>query len=177
MNEETLKITNKDIEKLERHLGKGEVLRLKNEDGTEDEFYFEPLGVEFLPKVAKMANASQLNVAEKEQLNQLEIQYNQNKITKEQYKIRTEDIKQKASLRTMDGENAVILTDLLIEMVKNSYPNLSERKINQFIYNNLIDLQVILMKLNQHLTVKNTSGVEQVKRLKQKFIGTKDETS
>src|SRR3989304_2295134 len=117
----------------------------------------------------KLSLATQLTLDEKEELARLKADFHQRKITELQYQTRISHIEEKAGLRAMEGDNAGMLLDLIDSMVKQSYPSLDEKKRSQFIYNNLLDLQAALMELNQNMTTKDTSKLDRVQKMKERF--------
>jgi hypothetical protein len=167
-----------DIEKFERHLGKGKEIKLKNADGVEDTFYFKPLSVEALPGFMRLAQASQLTRAENEEISALKRDVKSRKIAQSIYESKRKAIEEGAGLRIMEGDNATQMVDLVIEMVNNSYPELKENTEvrNQFVFNNIMALTNVLMELNEGMT-GDKETISQVEALKSKIIPSADETS
>ena len=73
-----------EIEKFRRHMGAGRYIKIKNDDGGEDEFYFKPLGCKYLPDFLQIASALDYNPDQKREISELKIQLRQGKITQDQ---------------------------------------------------------------------------------------------
>jgi predicted RND superfamily exporter protein len=139
------------IEKFRRHMGAGKTITLKNEDGTEDEFYFKPLGCEFLPDLMKLAVSLEYTHEQKQKIREMKRLVKEGKKTEadleELYTLYDEE----NSARIFEGENANLIVNLLNEMVKRSYPELDDETRSAFIMNNFAKLQQVLMELNENL--------------------------
>ena len=61
----------RDIEKFRKHMGLGKTMKIKNQDGTEDEFYFKPLGCQFLPDFMLLATLLDYSGSQKAELREM----------------------------------------------------------------------------------------------------------
>ncbi len=159
----------KEIEKFERHIGIGKTIKLKNAEGQEDEFYFEPLGVDMLPKFMKLAAVAGLNNEEKDRLSKLKRQYQLRTLSKEEYDEKVKDLEETAGMRIMEGDNGILLVDLIEKMVLNSYPDLEDKILKKFIYNNVVALQSLLMDLNEGIMGSNEEVMSKVEEMRQRM--------
>lgn len=158
----------KEIAKFERQMGIGKTIKLKNTEGVEDEFYFEPLGVDMLPKFMKLAAVAGLNNEEKDRVSKLKRQYQLRTLSKEDYENQIKDLEETAGMRIMEGENGILLVDLLEQMVLNSYPDLEDKILKKFIYNNVVALQSLLMDLNEGIMGSNEEVMSKVEEMRQR---------
>ena len=157
-----------EIKKFERHIGVGKTISLKSSDGRTDEFYFEPLGVEFLPKMLRLTAIAQPNVEEKKLLKELNYKLKARQITKNQYDVEIMEVQQSMGLRAIQGDNAELIVDLLYAMVKNSYPDLKENILNKFVYNNIQELQNVLFELNEGIVGTDKNSLDKIAVMRDK---------
>lgn len=155
-----------EISKFEAHIGLGAEMELKNKDGTVDKFFFEPLGVEFLPKVLRMSAAAESTKAEKDLLEKLKVDLKSRKITQSQFDNQNSEIEHKMGMRLLEGDNAELMAELVTLMVKQSYPELNEKVRSKFVYMNMLKLYKVFFELNKDMNEEGNKEKSQIEAMK-----------
>lgn len=99
------------LDKFNRHCGKSIKVELKNEDGTKDEFEFNPLNMDQLTKLLIFEGMVQ-NLSEKGDEKRQEIL----------------------------AKSAPLMIDILKDIVKTSYPDITDDIVSKFLANNFVYL-------------------------------------
>lgn len=137
------------IEKFRRHMGAGKTIKLKNEEGLEDEFYFKPLGCEFLPDFMSLALALDLNKSQKIILKEKESKVKKGEMDYEEYKKIEEEFNDENMSKMLEQENSTIIIKLLKELVKTNYPELDQDTVSSFVSANFTVLTPLLLELHE----------------------------
>ena len=157
----------RDIEKFRKHMGLGKTMKIKNQDGTEDEFYFKPLGCQFLPDFMLLATLLDYSGSQKAELREMKNKVKVGKSTKEELDRKYDLFDDLNSQKMLEGNNATLIVSLVEEMVTNSYPELDDETKKAFILNNFSSLQTVLFELNEgaksEVDDKVLKKIEQVK--------------
>lgn len=156
----------KEISIFEHHMGQGAEMVLERKDGTEDKYYFEPLGVEFLPKVMRLSAATESTKGEKDLIEKLKVDLKSRRITQSQFDNQMSEIEHKFGMKLLEEGNANLMVSLITEMVKQSYPNEDEKARSKFIYMNKFKLYKIFFELNKDMNEEGEKTKSQVEAMK-----------
>ena len=110
------------IDAMKRHLGKPEIIKLRNEDGTYDEIEMKPLTMEHFPKLCSLFSALEVDSLDK--------------------------IDDSEMLKMFTEENVRLMTELIYESLKQAYPDSDEEVLKRFIAVNFFDLMGALFTVN-----------------------------
>lgn len=134
-----------DIDKFKKHINEPVKVKLEASDGTEDEFKFQPLTASQFAKL--------MIIGDRINKNQKVAQFrNKQKGNK------------KLEEPTMNPEDAKEMMDLYVDIVKHSYPDISDEVASQFVVANFQDLGDIIEKLSPQNVDKKK--IETIKNLK-----------
>ena len=163
-----IKMEQRDIEKFRKHMGLGKTMKIKNQDGTEDEFYFKPLGCKFLPDFMKLATSMDYSGSQKRELSKMKQLVKEGKSQDKELNELYATYDGENSTKIFEGDNANLIIDLIEKMVILSYPELDKDVREVFVMNNFAKLQGVLMELNENLgkqevDEKILKKIEQVK--------------
>jgi hypothetical protein len=166
--EENKKMDHATIEKFRRHMGAGKTVKLKTPDGQEDEFYFKPLGVKYLPDFMYLALIMDTTPEQKKILSEMKKKVKKGEITQEELDAKIEEFDEINQAKVLEEEPSKLIIKLITQMVKNSYPDLDEETLDSFVMANFASLQGVLMELHEDMgtsTVdeKIMKKIEQVK--------------
>lgn len=124
-----------DLEKLKRHLGKPIPLSFKNDDGEEDIFYFKSLNIQ------QQATLMEIN---------------------RRIQRRPKEIVEGLEVPEISKEDILELTDLLVDIVKNSFDSFDDDMAKSFVeynFTSLFENLNELMPKNQ-----NSRAIEMIKK-------------
>lgn len=122
------------MDKFEHHITPKKELKLKRPGSEEiDTFSFEALDFKHMPKLFKLMK----------------------KLSEAQSLSKKDSGKPMAGaeiMKAFDDEATATLNELVMEMLKQSYPDVEEAKLSKFAMCNLIELMEVLFELNQFTT-------------------------
>lgn len=121
------------MDKFEQHIAKEATLKLKRDNGEEDAFTFQPLPFKYMPKIFNlMKNMSKLKKFQDADLD----------------KLSDEDTEMFFS--AFDEKTMESMRELIMVMMKHSYPNEKDDKLEKFAAANMMKLFPILFELNSY---------------------------
>jgi len=120
-----------EMNKFERHMAKGAVLELKNEDKTIDTFDLKPLEYEDMDKYYLLL----------EKVSSMESELK--KENKDMDKITSSEI-----FKYLGNETIKLIMDLSLKTIKLSYPDLDDKLAKRFVKDNFMNLFPLLFEAN-----------------------------
>ena len=131
--EEEKGISEEEIKKFERHMGKGQEITI-----GEDMFIFEPLLSDDLPTLLRLLSAfSKLKEGEEHKW-----------------------------VDMLDDKSSQQLVGLTKNMVKKSYPKLTDEQIDKFVSSNFVSLTTALFQINDLGSVKGRNVKEKIDHIR-----------
>lgn len=119
---------NRGIDAMRRHLAKPGILKLKNEDGTEDEIEMKPLGTRYFPEFWGIFEGF-ASIDPKALSGENDMDF-------------------KKIFEALDKHRIKVVGELITKSMKSTYPDAKNEVVDAFISKNFFELMMLLIEVN-----------------------------